>query len=238
MEPNKVSIDYCHRWIKCSLKIGERHYTLFLICGLIIYITTFIISAIPFFGSIASIMLTFLYAIAGMRLTQQALQQNAATVDDFFKYTFDSEYFKKFKIQFGILFGLGVISLSSTLIKLTSVLLVSNTVVHLITYLIGFSAFMILQNPTLKWNSALEKVFQGFILNLGPWIMVSVLLVVFAALSLLLCFVPFLLYFVPMTFSVGYLIYSSIFENLNIDTFLADWSKKPPIQTLILPPES
>jgi hypothetical protein len=240
MEPNKVPFEYCHRWLVCSLKIGERNYTLFLICGLIMYITSFIVSVIPFVGAIASLMLSFIFTLAGMRLTQFILKnpEAKADIDTYLKFAFDPDYFNRFRTQLAILFVAGVISLSSTYLRFISFTFVTSAVIFLVTYLVSISAFMIIQNPDMHWQKALEKVFQGFTLNLGSWLCAFILLGAFAVVSLLLCFVPFLLYFVPMTFSVGYLIYASVFENVDIESLITEWGSKTTVQTHTLPPEA
>lgn len=238
MEANKVPFSYCHRWLTCSLKVGERHYTLFLVCGLLVYITTAVLGAIPFVGSVASLLLTFIYSVAGMRMTQQILKQGTGTVDDFLKYAFDPAFFKSFQVHLLLLAGLGLLSFTTVFIKVTSLIFASSAAIYLFTYLFSFSAFLMLQNPGLQLQAALEKVFQGFVLNIGAWLVAVLLLGLFGAVSLLLCFVPFFLYFVPMTFSVGYLIYASVFENLDVEALITEWSSKPPIHTHVLPPEA
>lgn len=240
MEPNKVPFDYCHRWLICALKVGERHYTLFLVSGLIMYITTFIVSRIPYIGSILSLVLSFMYALAGMRLSQLIIKspEARADVDTYLKFAFDPDYFNRFRVQLGILVALGVVSVTSAQIRFTSLIFMTTALVLLITYMVIFSAFMIVQNPTMEWQKALEKVFQGFTLNLGAWICAFLLIGTFAVVSLLLCFVPFLLYFVPMTFTVGYLIYASVFDNADIEALITEWGSKTTVETHTLPPEA
>lgn len=239
MEPNKVPFEYCHRWLVSGLKIGERNYTLFLVCGLLMYIVTFIASIIPFVGHIASLLLLFLFALGAMRLTQQILKFPDAKndLDTYLKFVFDPVYFQRFQMQIGILVGLGAVTLAMSYVRLTSLIFLSSSIIYMITALFIFSAFMALENPALEWHKALEKVFQGIILNLGVYICAGLLFGLFAVVSLALCFVPFLLYFVPMTFSVCYLIYASIFENLDIEALITEWSSKTHVETVTLPPE-
>lgn len=240
MEPNKVPLEYCHRWIVAALKIGEHNYTLFLICGLIMYITLFILSVIPLVGTIASLLLLFLYLLAAMRLVHNLLREPTLKIDldSYLKYTFDASYFERFKTPLIILVGLGVLSAASVFTRLTSLIFLGSVVVYTMTYLFSFSAFMMIQNPQMDWQKAINKVFQGFTLNLGSWVAALVLLSAFALVSLILCFVPFLLYFAPMTFAVGYLIYASIFESLDIEAVITEWSSKTVVETHTLPPEA
>lgn len=237
MEPNKVPLDFCHRWIYGSIKLGERHYTLFLICGLIMAISLVITKAIPYVGSISYMILSFLYVMGAMRMTDHTLQHGKASVDDFLKYTFDTSYFQRFSVQLIALVGLGVFLLLATYLNLFFTALASTALSTIMTQLLTFSAFMMWRNPSLHWKEAFERIFNGFSLNLGTWLISLLLLALFATLTIILCLAPFLLYFVPMTFGVTYMIYASIYENLDIESLITEWSSKPPIETHTLPSE-
>lgn len=240
MEPNKVPVEYCHRWIVAGLRIGERHYTLFVICSLIMYISLFILSVIPFIGFVASLVLLFFYWLAAMRLTHNLLKEPTlkTDLDTYLKYAFDKDYIERFKTPLIILGALGVISVATVYTRISGLILLGTVASYLATYLFSFTAFMMLQTPGMTWDQALNKVYQGFTLNLGAWLAAILILMAFAVASLLLCFAPFLLYFAPMTFSVGYLIYASIFESLDTEAVITEWSSKTVIETHILPPES
>ena len=239
-QPNKVPLEYCHRWIMCALKVGERHYTLFLISGLIMYITLFVCSVIPYLGAIASPLLSFMFSLAGMRLVHQIIKEKTlkTDLDTYLKFVFDPMYIQRFRTQYLILAGMGLLSIASTFTRITTLTLAISVIVYFLTYLFSFSAFMMIQNPHVFWRKAIDKIFQGFTLNAGALTMAMLLLSLFAGLSLALCFVPFLLYFVPMTFAVSYLIYASIFENMDIEAFIKEWSSKPVVETHVLPPEA
>lgn len=240
MEPNKVPLEYCHRWIVAGLKIGERNYTLFVICSLIMYISLFILSVIPFVGFIASLILLFLYWLAALRLTHNLLKEPTlkTDLDSYLKYAFDKDYFERFKTPLIILAALGVISIVSVYTRVTGLILLGTLLSYFATYLFSFAAFMMIQNPGMTWDKALNKIYQGFTLNLGAWTAAMVILMAFASISMILCFAPFLLYFAPMTFSTGYLIYASIFESLDTEAVITEWSSKTVVETHTLPPEA
>lgn len=238
MEPNQVPLEHCHRWIFASVKLGERHYTLFLICGLITTISLIILNAIPYIGSLLYMVLSFFYIIGSMRMTEQIIKYDKGTVDDFLKYVFEVSYFKQFQVHLIALIGFGLFLIAISFFKIFFTSILSMVLSTLVTQLLSFSAFMMLHNSSLPWKSAFEKIFSGFTLNLGAWVISLILLAVFAIISIVLCLAPFLLYFVPMTFGVSYLIYSSIYENLNVESLITEWSSKPPIETHTLPPEA
>jgi hypothetical protein len=237
MEPNTVPFDYCHKWIKASIKIGERHYTLLLMCGLLVFASSFIVGLFPYVGNFCALFLTFIYGLAGMRLTQQILKQGSGTFDDYLKYAFDPVVFKKFQPFLVIIFLMATLQVTSGIFKITTLLYFSSVTSYLFITLFMVSAFLLLQQPSIGWQDAFKKVLSGFWQNGLTWVAAGFLMAIFAVVSALLCFVPFLLYFIPMTFSLAYLIYASIFEDLNIDALISEWSSKV-VTTTILDPSS
>ncbi len=249
MEPNRVPLEYCHRWILAGLKIGERNYTLFIICGLIMYISLFILWAIPTLvhvwfiaavGNVGVSLLMFFYSLATMRLTHALLREPTlkTDLDSFLKYAFDATYFEKFKMPILIIAGLAVLAQIAPFLRFTPLILACKVAAATALFLFIFSAFMMLQNPLMDWKVAFNKVYQGLTLNMTASLATLGILGIFAVVSLALCLAPFLLYFVPMTFSVGYLVYASIFESLDIEAVITEWGSKRVVETHLLPPEA
>lgn len=234
MEPNTVPSSYCHRWISAAMKLGERHYSLFLACGLLVCITCFFAMILPYIGFFLNLLLLFIFFIANMRLTQQVLTSGSATFDDYLKYAFDLRFFRIFSPFLFMVLALAILLWGTQYINAGSFLMFISLLSFVFISILSFAAFMQLNNPNLSWDVALKKVLAGFWQNITTWGLGGLFIGIFAIVSALLCFVPLLLYFVPMTFSVGYLMYASIYEDLDIDRLIVEWSHKSVTTTEVI----
>lgn len=237
MEARHVPFEYSHRWIKCSLKISEKHYSLFLACGLLQLFACVAVSFVPVVGAMASAIMMFIYGLGGMRLVKHIRETNSGTFDDYLKYTFDPIVFQRFVpflVALTLLNGtVGVLGI----VKLPAIILPVSLVANIALVFCIHSSYMMIQNPALNWQDALAAVGRGIWKNILTWIVFGLLLVLFSVGSILMCGVGLLLYFVPMTFPVNYLVYSSIYEGLDIDQLIKTSSKINAVHTVDAPPD-
>jgi len=226
LEPRNVPFNYCYRWLNCSIKVSEKYYTLFLGCGLLYFFTITAIGFIPYLGTIASLFLMFLYSLANMRLSQKIRHGGTAVFDDYLKLAFDPVIFEKFVPFLVMLFAISFTQVVSTVVKMTFLMLTMSFVNYFVVTIAVFASYMMLQDSSLDWKTASLKVMRGLWMNVLPTVAGWFIFALFAGFCALLCFVPFLLYFLPMTLPLSYLIYSSIFEGLDVDKTIAEWSSK------------
>lgn len=236
MEPRNVPINYSVRWIFCSIEISKQFYSLFLAIGLIMLVAVVGISVIPYLGTLAVPLVSYLAGLGSMRLIDQIFKTNKATFDDYLKYTFDPVVFEKFA-PFLILIALfNSVSVGLTLGKLTYVLLPWSTLGNVVTVLSMQASYMMILKPELKWDAALKAILRGSWMNILALICLFLCTGVFALGSLLMCLIGFFLYFIPMTTPLNYLVFSSIYEGRDIDQTTKEWSiKSRDVQTVAAP---
>lgn len=226
MEARTVPFNYCTGWIRCSVAIAQNHYSLFLGCSLLVFMSSLLISIIPFLGAIAAICLLFLFTVGQMRLTEQVRRTQTATFDDFLKYVFDPALLQKFAPFLIILAGIAVVNIGAALLKLQIVAGLFSLIGNLAAICFSFAAFASIKNPTLSIKTSALTVLQGLWQNVLTWLCCGLLVIILAATSAALCILPFFFYFLPMALPLGYLTYASIFEGLDIDATIAEWSSK------------
>lgn len=238
-----VPVSYSVEWIKASIKVAERNYSLCLACGLLVMLINMFVSFIPFLGSIASTVLIFLFYTAQLKFVRRLLNKEEVNFEQFLQTIFDPEIFSKNSpyivicaISAALASFLVIIDSAATsyyyrqggiLMSLGSVWNVLN---FLLATLCAFAVDLRDKNPELSWQAGLRRAFAGVWQNIIPWVLTGLLVSLFAIVSMVLCVLPFFLYFVPMTFPYVYLIYASIFEGLNIEQVADDWRK--PVSTL------
>jgi hypothetical protein len=201
---------------------------------------SFLISIIPFIGPIVGPLLTFLFMFGAMRMVQQAIQGSTPTFDDFLKYSFDQVVFQRFTPFLGIIAGCGIITdvIQFAAPKMIYVSGAWSFVMQIIFYACLYGAFLMLKNASLTWQAALLESYKGLMKNALTIIFHVFLLGLCALGSLCLCGVGLILLFIPLSVPVNYLAFASIFEGLDIDKTILEWSSKArEVQTLTLPPD-
>ncbi len=239
MDPRHIPLEYSHRWIFCSIEISKKYYSLFLGCGLLMILSVTGVSFIPVVGGIASPLMTFLFSLGTMRMVHQIITTEKGVFDDFLKYSFDPIVFEKF-VPFLVIIGLvNCISVGFALGKFHYALFPSGILANLTTFVCVHAAYMMLIKSELTWDAAIKTTLRGSWMNALTLFVSFIFITLFVTGSLLMCIVGFFLYFVPMTFPLNFLMFSSIYDGLDIDMTLKTWgSKSQEVQTIVAPPDN
>lgn len=233
-----VPAGYAIDWIKASMKVAERNYSLCLACGLLVALVNMIIGFIPFIGAVASTVLLFLFYVAELQFVRRLMNKEEVNFEQFLQMVFDPKVFTKHShyvviCAISALIATALIhidSSSTSYYSQTGGIFMSlggiwNLFNYVLVMLCAFAVDLQEKNPDLNWQTALRRAFAGLWQNIIPWILTSILIVIFLVVTMALCVLPFFLYFVPMMFPFMFLVYASIFEGLNIEQVSEDWRK-------------
>ena len=220
-----VPTHYAFGWIKASMAIAKKNYSLFLACSLLMFCVILFVSLSPCVGGIFSPLLSFIFIVATLRFLRQFLAGSTMTFENYMNLVTDKSILEKGQRYLIVILAVNgaavVLQHSSGFVLIGSLVAFAASLVAPIA---GYSAFMQYTDSDLLWQEALKKVFSGMVQNIIPSILFSIITSIFMVASLLACVLPVVLYFMPMIFASGYLYYCSIFEGLDIDQVLEEWS--------------
>lgn len=230
-----VPFNYSFLWLKCSARIAEKHYKIFLQVGLFTFLTAIAVALVPKIGTVVSPVLAFIYSLAVMRFVKLIVDNETPRFEEFLNIAFDQEVLKRFRPYLIIALVTGVIELLFTFINLKFLILPFSLIAGILTTATYYAAFTEIKLGTNDPAGTLKYILNGFIPNVLTLLALSILVVLAAGVATMMCFVPLLVVFVPMVVPVKYLIYSAIYEGRNIEQMINEWA--PPITQETTTPE-
>lgn len=221
--PFTVPFDYCHRWIRAAFNMVEKHFSFFILLGIVCCVATVVIGLLPYIGAIAAPVLRFVFILGSLRLMQHLFEKQPATIETFFNYCFDLELLKKLQKPLlacaasGLLMEIGVYVHIPFFYWLA-------VLVSLCIPPIAFAAYYNLRFPDVDLKDSLHFVFQQTGKNIANLILLVLFLTALSVASALLCIVPLFLFYLPMTFPLYYLVYMGLCENKSIESLSESWN--------------
>lgn len=224
-----LPFDYCHRWIRAAFNMVEKHFSLFALLGVIVFITEAMVSVIPYLGSVANPVLRFIYAFGGLRLMEALMQKQTHTIESYFKLCFDESLLKPFKNYLLACAGIGLVVEIGLRANIPHFyLLTVLTTVGI--YLIPFMAYYQFRNPGISAptteRQAMDYVLAQAWKNIGNLLCLTIFLLALGTAAMALCVVPFFLYFMPLTFPLVYLVYMGLCEHKTIEELNLIWNSR------------
>jgi hypothetical protein len=224
-----LPFDYCHRWIRAAFNMVEKHFSLFALLGVIVFITEAMVSVIPYLGSIAYPVLRFIYAFGGLRLMEALMQKQTHTIESYFKLCFDESLLKPFKNYLIACAALGLvveIGLRANIPHFYWFTIITTLGI----YLIPFMAYYQFRNPGISARTT-DRQSMDFVLsqawkNIGNLLCLTIFLLALGIAAMALCVVPFFLYFMPLTFPLVYLVYMGLCEGKTIEELNLIWNSR------------
>jgi len=226
MDARNVPVDYSYRWIFCSIEIAKQFYSLFLGCGLLMFVTVICIGFVPFIGHFVAAIMSILYGVGTLRLVRQVVTTERGTFDDFLKFTFDASHLHKYVPLFIAVCILNFISAILTFAHIHFLSLPMLALSNIVVLICVHAAYMMDLQPSLSWREATERAASGTWMNIVTLIIAVIFLSIFGVLSALMCGVGLFLYFLPMTMPINFLIFTSIYENRDVEATIKEWSSK------------
>jgi hypothetical protein len=223
MPIRQVPQNYPITWIKASMKIGQRHWGLFIAIGAFTLLTGFSVGLIPFIGYVFASILGFVVLVGELRMYKKILRHEPVNFETFMNLVFDPVIFRKFQPYLVIVL---VVSLLETFVVHSGLKFMNLTLVIPTVFIsiVGYAAFSEIENPVLNPSEAIKYVLKGLWKNIIACLACAILVMVFSFVCAIACFVPLFLVAMPFLLAVKYLIYASIFEDLDVDQTLAEWT--------------
>ncbi len=221
-----LPFDYCHRWIRAAFNMVEKHFSLFALLGVIVFITEAMVSVIPYLGSLANPVLRFIYAFGGLRLMDALMQKQTNTIESYFKLCFDESLLKPFKNYLLACVGIGLVVEIGLRANIPHFYWLT-ALTTLGIYLIPFMAYYQFRNPGITTDrQAMDFVLSQTWKNIGNLLCLTIFLLALGLVSMALCVVPFFLYFMPLTFPLVYLVYMGLCEHKTIEELNLIWNSR------------
>jgi hypothetical protein len=205
------------------MKIGEKNYALFLAIGFFSAFAGFSVGLIPYIGYVLASLFGFIVLLGELRMYKKILNHETVNFESFLNLVFDPVVFNKLQPYLIVVF---VMSLLETLLlhsglKFMNVTLIVPTV---IVSLCGFAALSEIEKDIVNPIEAIKFIFKGLWQNVISCIVCLLLVLLFCFVCAVACFIPLFLYAMPMLLAVKYLVYAAIFENLDVEQTLAEWT--------------
>jgi hypothetical protein len=215
--------DYCHRWIRAAFHMAEKHFSLFVLLGFVVFVSEMLVGFIPYLGSVANPVLRFIYSLGSLRMMESLMQKQPADLDSFMQNCFDFPLLMRFKNYLFASAAVGLILEIGLTFRIPHFYLVA-AIGSIALSMIPFMAFYQLHYASLSEKEAMSFVFEKVRRNLANLILLTLFLMGLAALSMALCVVPFFLYFMPLTFPLIYLVYMGLCEQKTIEELSLVWN--------------
>ncbi|MBY0386417.1 hypothetical protein K2X05_14775 [bacterium] len=221
--PTILPFDYCHRWIRAAFNMAEKHFKLFAVLGLVVFLSEAIVSITPYIGSIANPVLRFVYTLGGLRILQDLMEKKTVTYDTYFRTCFEEATLKRFKNYLIASAGVGLLVEIGMRLRIPHFyLLTIFTTIGLC--MIPFMAYWQMRNPQTSEKQAMDFIFSCAWKNVGNLLVHAIFLIALGTAAMALCVVPFFLYFMPLTFPLAYLVYMGLCEGKTIEEILQIWN--------------
>ena len=221
--PPILPFDYCHRWIRAAFNMAEKHFKLFAVLGLIVFLSEAMVGIIPYLGSIANPVLRFIYTLGGLRILNDLMEKKTVTYETYFRISFEESTLKRFKKYLMASAGVGLfVEVGMRLHIPHFYLLTVFTTIGLCT--IPFMAYWQLRTPRTTEKQAMDFIFSCVWKNIGNLLVHAIFLIALGTVAMALCVVPFFLYFMPLTFPLAYLVYMSLCEGKTIEELQQVWN--------------
>lgn len=217
-----LPFDYCHRWIRAAFNMAEKHFSLFVILGIIVFVTEVVAGFVPYLGALANPVLRFVYTLGSLRMMDQLMQQKTVNTEGFLRLSFDQSYWPRFQKYFLACIGIGLITEVGMWASLPHFYLLS-AALNVALFLVPFVAYHSLRNPHLSDKEAMDYVLRQSWKNIGNLLLHALFLMALGLVAMALCVVPFFLYFLPLTFPLVYLVYMGLCEQKTIEDLNATW---------------
>ena len=211
-------------WIKTSIKIGSTQYGLFLGIGLVVALTAGLVSLVPIVGPIAAGVLGFLYGVASFRFVQKVMAREPVSFETYFNFAFDAQLYNKFRPYLIAVLVASTISALNLRFGYKPIGGLVAGVVGIFNAMCAYAAFREWNEVSLNPQARLKEIFDGLLQNFLTVIFFAVLCIVFAIGCALLCVAPLFFFFLPMMIASRYLMFSTIFDNMDADEELKRWT--------------
>lgn len=222
-----VPMDYALKWLEASHQVSRKDYTLFLSCALLPAIVGLILGATPYIGHFIQLPFLFFVQYSAMRFLRRYVAGESLTFEQFVALIFDYQEILKNKwfVLVCALLSLPIVVLD--FFNMDWISISANIICLYIAYFMSFAAFLFHFKGSASPQEAIKTSLSGFTQNLVPVLLNGLLVSLFSAICILFCFLPFFLVFLPFTFAMNYMIYISIFEGVDLNTYIAELRKTP-----------
>jgi hypothetical protein len=217
-----LPFDYCHRWIRAAFNMAEKYFSLFVILGIIVFVTEVVAGFIPYLGALINPVLRFIYTLGSLRLMDQLMQKKAVDTEGFLRLCFDKDYWPRFQNHFLACIGIGLVTEVGVLASIPHFYLLT-AALNIALLLVPFVAFYNLRHPQYSEKEAMNFVLQQTWKNIANLIIHALFLMALGLAAMALCVVPFFLYFLPLTFPLVYLVYMGLCEHKTIEELNEVW---------------
>lgn len=223
MTYRQVPVSYALTWIKCSIKIASTQYALFLGVGLLCTFAPLMVNLVPVIGPVAGGILGFALSLGLLRMTQKVIQREPVTFENFINMAFDARIYQRFQTYLIIVaVACLIVGLSTVNMKYMSAPL--GFIAGIINWFCVYATFEDWDNATIDPKTRLMEVFHGVMNNFLPLLLGVIISTLFAGVCALLCFAPFLFFYIPMMAPINFLIFSSIFRGMDMEQELTKWT--------------
>jgi hypothetical protein len=224
--PNTLlPFDYAIRWIRAAFNMVEKHFSLFTMLGVLVFISEALVSLIPYIGSVANPVLRFIYSFGGLRLMDALMQKQTHTIESYFKLCFDESLLKPFKNYLIACAAIGFfveVGLRAGIPHFYWITILTTLGI----YLIPFMAYYQFRNPGITEKQAMNFVLSQTWKNIGNLLCLIIFLLALGVVAMALCVVPFFLYYMPLTFPLVYLVYMGLCEHKTIEELNLIWNSR------------
>jgi hypothetical protein len=203
--------------------MAEKHFSLFVILGIIIFVTTALVSFVPYAGSVAAPALRFVYTLGSLRMMKSLMLKQSVDVDSFLQNCFDLPLLTRFKNYLFASAAVGLIIEIGFRFRLPHFYLFA-ALASIAINAIPLMAFYQLHYANLSEKEAMHFILKKVQKNLANLLLLSFFIIGLGVLSMALCVVPFFLYFMPLTFPLIYLVYMGLCEEKTIEELELIWN--------------
>lgn len=224
MNTKTVPFDYAVLWLQTSMKIIERYYSLFLACVM----TTFIVSSgltfLPWVGRIISSILFFLFLVGLFKITQRIFNGENPTFDIFLEDTFNTKMFQDLLPMIAVT----VLTDRSNVIafQIPSGLQGLISIIFSIAHFLSLYAAFIKLNSMLDWQSCYVKAAEGLWKNIVTALAGGFIFCFFLVGCTILFVIPLFAYGLPVAGPWNFLVFSCIFNDMDLELVYRAWSQK------------
>ena len=234
MTTKTVPFHYSILWLQTGMKITERYYGLFLGCVLSMFMLNVGFGFIPFIGTYLSSVISFVASVGMFRTTQKIFKNEVVSFDSFLSDTFDTRILKELLPMLAVSLACLAFSDIVHMMPVPSMLKKLVTFLTVILQSLSVYAAYCKLNSSLSWEECFLTVFEGTWKNVACAFAFICVVGLFLMGCALLLVVPLFFYGLPVLFPVNYLVYQSIFGDMDLDAVYKAWSQKPAVPAPII----
>lgn len=220
----KVPVSTSIEWISSSWRLTKSSYGLILGIAIISAIIQYVCNNIPFLGPILGSTFSFFFTVGVYNIVSKIIKKQDVVFSDLLILFNDSKLFKR---CLSYLILIVVLAIPSAIfqaysgvdykeISYTSPIFILMSLYYIIiSALLYFSlAIIVFQNKSLKESISIS--FNAVLKNFFPLIVSGILVCVFGIICMILLVIPFIFVFLPILIPFQFIVYATIFEDLNL----------------------